>query len=357
MATDNLYHYEARTGLCYRSIRTRTMTTHAINLKWLGTGLGLVLSCLGFVATLRCEAQNLVPNPSFEEFDTCRVVNDVYYPEIGPLGWFSAAGTPDHFMSCLPYGSFNGVPLNAWSFQYPQDGECYAGVVTYREFPEVREYMMIQLTEPLVVGQQYFASFYASAAWGGYTPTPQLWLATSGIGMVFTTQQRQWELNNPYPAPLNYAHVYSEAIVSDTVGWTLVSGTFVADSAYQYLMLGNPFNNASTDTLHFVNETSIPRGMALIDNVQVYSDPTGIVERSVEGAILHPNPASLWITLAGIASGTRIRIHDTLGRGIWNGSSTGEDFRLEVDRWARGTYVLHLEDAGKRKAFKFVLVE
>jgi len=333
------------------------MTFSAWHNKWPGRNNSFLLGSLLCFVAIPINAQNLVPNHSFEEYDTCRVVNDVYYPETGPIGWFSAAGTPDHFMSCLPYGSFNGVPQNAGAFQYPQNGECYAGVITYREFPELREYIMIQLLETLVIGQQYFACFYASAAWGGYIPSPQVWLATNGIGMVFTTQQRQWELNDPYPAPLNYAHVYSEAIVSDTAGWTLVSGTFVADSAYQYLMLGNPFNNASTDTLHFAHETSIPRGMALIDNVQVYSDPTGIVEGSVEGAILYPNPASGWITLAGITSGSRIKIHDTLGRGIWQGAATSESFRLDVDRWARGTYVLHLENAGKKKAFKFVLVE
>lgn len=335
----------------------RTMTFSAMHNKWLGSGNRLLLGCLLSVVTLSANAQNLVPNHSFEAYDSCRVVNDVYYPETGPLGWFSAAGTPDHFLSCLPYGSFNGVPQNAWSFQYPQDGECYAGVVTYRELPEQREYIMIQLLEPLVVDQQYYASFYASAAWGGYTPTPQLWLATNGIGMVFTTQQRQWELNDPYPAPLNFAHVYSEAIITDTVGWTLVSGTFVADSAYQYVLIGNPFDNASTDTVHFVNETSIPRGMALIDNVQVYSDPTGIVEGSAHGALLYPNPASRWINVMGITRGTFIRIDDALGRSMWKGSAAGEDFRLHVDHWARGTYVLHLGYEGKQKTVKFVLVE
>src|SRR5690606_6795798 len=103
------------------------------------------------------------------------VVNDVYYPETGPLGWFSAAGSPDHLISCLPNGSFNSVPLNAMSFQYPQDGDCYGHVATYRGVPpDLREYFMVHLIEPLVVGQQYYASFYASLAWGGYPMNPPM---------------------------------------------------------------------------------------------------------------------------------------------------------------------------------------
>jgi hypothetical protein len=328
----------------------------------LATGLGLALGCLLFVASPRCEAQNLVPNHSFEEYDTCRVVNDVYYPDTGPLGWFSASGTPDHFLSCLPYGSFNGVPLNAWSFQYPQDGECYAGMITYREFPEVREYFMVQLLEPLEVGPLYHASFYASGGWGGNT-NPQFWLATNGIGVIFSTQPRQWDLGDPVPAPLNYAHVYSSTIITDTVGWTLVSGSFVADSAYQYLMLGNGFDNASTDTLHFASQTNLPQGLVLIDNVCVSREAdgcplnVGVAERREARTWLHPNPAQDMITLVGVEPGMAVGVYDAMGRCVWRGASTGRPLKLDVGYWARGAYVLRMmEGTGKPQSVKFVLV-
>ncbi|MCO5274468.1 MAG: T9SS type A sorting domain-containing protein [Flavobacteriales bacterium] len=302
-----------------------------------------------------------MPNHSFEEYDTCRVFNDVYYPDDGPLGWFSASGTPDHFVSCLPYGSFNGSPLSYWVFQYPQDGECYAGVITYREFPEVREYFMVKLLEPLVVGVRYYASFYTSPGFGG--PQPQVWVATSGIGMIFTTQPRQWELGDPYPPPLNYAHVYSPSIITDTVGWTLVSGSFVADSAYRYVMLGNAFDNASTDTLHFANYNWLPQGYMVIDNVCVSMDPdgcplaVGVPDRWAEVVRLYPNPAQHRITVGGLKPGTLVRIRDLVGRNVWKGVSAGDRLSLDVEHWARGTYVLHVEGTRKRQSFKFVLTE
>jgi hypothetical protein len=340
------------------------MLPYAMNDRWSGAAFILALGCLLFVAPPRCEAQsNLVPNHSFEEYDTCLVVNDVYYPDTGPLGWFSAGWTPDHMMSCLPYGSFNGVPLNAWSFQYPQDGECYAAVLTYREFPEGREYFMVQLVEPLVVGQQYFASFYANPCWGGYLPSPQMWMATNGIGMVFTTQPRQWELDDPIPAPLNYAHVYSQSTITDTSGWTLVSGSFVADSAYQYVMLGNPFDNASTDTVHFAAQTNLPRGGMLIDNVCVSANPgdcpmaVGMEEQMVVGFRIYPNPAQQWLMIIGVELGTPLRIHDMVGRCVWQGRALGTKMQLDVGAWARGAYMLRMEGTRKQSSLKFVLVE
>ena len=83
------------------------MNARVMNLRWPGTGLSLLLGCLGFVAYLRCEAQNLVPNPGFEESDTCSSMD---FGVEGPLNWHSANGTPDHLQNCLPYGAFSGLP-------------------------------------------------------------------------------------------------------------------------------------------------------------------------------------------------------------------------------------------------------
>jgi hypothetical protein len=237
-------------------------------------------------------------------------------------------------------------------------------VITYRAIPpNIREYFMVQLVEPLVIGQQYYASFYAGVGWGGYPMNPPAWLYTNGIGMLFTMEPRQWVLNDPYPELSNYAHVYSQAMITDTVGWTLVSGTFVADSAYQYLMLGNHFDNPNTDTLHIVNQNGPQLGYVLIDNVCVSVDPkgcpmaVGMEEYESDRPRLFPNPAREHIAVDGIAMGTAITIHDAVGRSLWQGVSAGEHFQLEVGHWARGAYLLHAEHGGKRRSFKFVLIE
>lgn len=341
----------------------KTMTSNAMNNKWLGAVRMTALGCLLLIATLRCEAQNLVPNPSFEEYDTCRVFNDVYYPDNGPLGWFSAGWTPDHFMSCLPYGSFNGVPLSLGAFQYPQNGDCYAGVITYHQNVEGREYFMAELMDPLIQGQTYYTSFYANAAWEGYETNPQIWVATSHIGMLFTMQPRQWENNDPVPTAGDFAHVFHPWIITDTLGWTLVSGSFVADSAYRYVMLGNHFGDAVTDTIHLGQSIQYAKAMTLIDNVCVSLSPggcplaLGVAEPSLISVTITPNPATSELVVRGLPIGATAQICDPIGRMVWVGSTAVGSWHLNVGAWARGSYVLHLEQVGESRSFKFMLTE
>lgn len=329
-------------------------------------GLLLALCCSLFVAHLRCEAQNLVPNPSFEETDTC-LLGLAFDSEFGLHDWFSAYLTPDHLQSCLD-GLFNGLPMNVFTYQEPLDGSSCVGLFSYYQngLEEQREWVMVQLTEPLVAGQTYYASFYANAGFGGNAQYPQIWLASNNIGMLFTMEPRPWNSFDPYPAALNSAHLRRTEILSDTVAWTLVSGSFVADSAYQYLMIGNFFSNALTDTLHFAPQGSpwewFPRGYTLIDKVCVSMDPDGcdladgIVDHSIGAVHLYPNPATdvLWVGSAQGAMGT---VQDALGRRVWQGRVLAGQWMLDVRAWARGAYVLRLEMQGKQATFKFVLVE
>lgn len=337
----------------------RTMTSFAMNNRWCCWATKLGLHCLLFVAALRCEAQNLVPNHSFEVRDTCSGLNQVHYPDTGPLGWFSGGWTPDYYQTCLGSGATFGVPLSYWCDQYPQDGENHVGMLTFDEAFGGREYFMTELVAPLLPGQTYYASFYANAGWGG--PQQQMWLASSGIGMLFTMQARQWELGDPVPMGVAYAHVHESGILADTVNWVLVSGSFVADSAYQYVMIGNQFGNAETDTVQFADLSTYARAYTLVDNVCVSADPMGcpmattVVERPNEPIFIYPNPAADLLVASGLVQGARISIVDAVGKEVWQG--TAHDTRVEwnVAAWARGAYVMRV--AGTGRSFKFVLME
>jgi hypothetical protein len=116
------------------------MTFNAMNLRWHGTGLGLLLGCLGFIAFLRCEAQtNLVPNWSFEIPEDSCSWQCCFNVGSRPLHWFSWMNSPDHFSACA--GGSGGddslmtVPQNGWSYQLPWDGEAYVGVYAYDGYP------------------------------------------------------------------------------------------------------------------------------------------------------------------------------------------------------------------------------
>ncbi len=329
------------------------------------TGLGIVLRCLWFVAFLRCEAQNLIPNAGFEEADTC---SSMGFGIEGPLYWFSANGSPDHLQSCLPYGAFNGLPLNFHTFQAPFEGASCVGIYTYVQngLAEYREWIMAPLLEPLVVGQTY-CSFRANAGFGGNAQYPHIWLASDKVGMRFTIMaDPPWTVNDPFPVPPNQAHITYPEILTDTMGWTLVSGSFVADSAFQYVMIGQFFSNFLTDTLHFAAAESVfpwyPRGYTLVDAVCVSPNPDGcdlglgIGEAPAIGPVLYPNPAQNHLMVGGRA-GAEAQVLDAMGRLRWQGRITGDRWVLEVDSWARGAYVLRITHRGRLETHKFLLTE
>ena len=337
-----------------------------MNLKRPGTCLSFVLGCLGFVIAPSCEAQNLVPNPGFEEADTC---SDQLPPFVGIHDWYSVNGSPDHLQSCLPYGDFRGLPMNFLTYQEPFDGASCAGMITYWQSgpTEGREWIMAPLLEPMVVGQTYYCNFWANAAFGGNAQYPQIWLANDKVGMRFTTTAiPPWNVGDPYPVPLNHAHILYPQVLADTVGWALVSGSFVADSAYQYVMIGQFFTNALTDTLHFADPNSVflwyPRGYTLIDAVCVSASPDGCdLGQGVDdvqgmGPVLFPNPAQDQVFL-GQREGAEAQVLDAVGRLLWQGRITSDHWVLDVGSWARGAYMLRMAHGGHVESYKFVLTE
>lgn len=324
----------------------------------------VVLVCW-VVSLPHAQGQNLVPNPGFEEADTCIEMP----PFEGILNWFSANGTPDHLRGCLPYGVFNGLPMNFFTYQEPFEGASCAGVYTYWQngSTEYREWIMAPLLEPMVVGQTFYCSFRANAAFGGNHTYPQHWLANDKVGMRFTTTAiPPWNVGDPFPVPPNHAHILYSQILADTVGWTLVSGSFVADSAYQYVMIGQFFSNALTDTLQFSPEGIpwywLPRAYTLVDAVCVSASPEGcdlgqgVGAVVATGPVLFPNPAHDQLIVSQ-REGAEAQVLDAVGRMLWHGRVTSDRWVLEVGSWARGTYVLRMAHRGQVETHKFVLTE
>ena len=349
-----------------RSIRTERMMEYITNNRWFGRSMGFVLSCLLCVAALRCEAQvNLVPNHSFEVPDSCPGTHTFLTEGEGPLHWFSGGGTPDFYQSCVPSPNEASVPQSDFAFQYPQDGENYIGLVTYEaNIGGGREYAMVQLTAPLVQGQTYTVSLYANAAWNGTDSLyPQHYIASSHIGALFTMQPRPWTSNDPWPLATGSAHVWHPWIIADTVNWILVSGSFVADSAYQYLMVGNHFNNVVTDTISLGSSIQLPKAYTLIDNVCVSQGfegcPTvnGVEAHGDSEVILFPNPTVDELVVMGLRQYAVGTIHDATGRLMWGGRIEPGSWKLDVKSWARGNYVLRFSTGDDRRSFKFVLIE
>src|ERR1051326_874153 len=187
-------------------------------------------------------AQNLVPNPSFEQYDTC----PNYYSQIyHAIPWFHpTAGTSDYFNVCIDtsaiYGNYLGVPQNFIGNQNTKTGTAYAGEFLTYEYLDYKEYIEVKLTTPLQIGTKYFVSFYVSLSDSSF-------YATDNIGACFSVDTLKGDT-----LLTNTPHIVNPLgnFIANKSLWTAVYGSFIADSAYQYVTIGNFKNDANTDTVY-----------------------------------------------------------------------------------------------------------
>ena len=195
----------------------------------------LFFPLVSLIAPFGSDAQNLVSNPGFENFFNCpnntsQLVNAV--------DWISSSYTPDYYHACGGNGTVVGVPGNICGFQQPYSGDGYIGLLCYGSFASqyssnIREYATGTLTSPLVIGSTYSVSFNVALM-------NKSSHAVDHLGAKFVTSA-----GTSQPIT-NSAHVFSTTTVTDTLNWQTISGTFVADSNYNFIIIGNHFDDANT---------------------------------------------------------------------------------------------------------------
>jgi len=285
---------------------------------------------------------NLVPNPSFEEYLECP--NEVGEFDGFLRQWQVYRNTPDYFNRCS-VDTFVTVPCNRLGCQEPATGEGHAGVYGLGIADSYREVIGIQLTEALITGQTYYVSFKASPGYGRYIGMK--WFSNK-LGVKFS--MTEYDVNNPAPID-NFSHIYSEQIISDTSAWTTVYGSFITDTSYRYIMLGNFFDNDHTDTLTN-NEFNTLGAYYYIDDVCVTTIPEGcnfissISEMIKKNIAVYPNPATdvLHVKYSG-TSNLDISIFNIMGESIVaNVSYSNNIFMVDVSNISSGTYFLKIRD-------------
>lgn len=324
-----------------------------------------------FFVLLSCKTYsqiNLVPNGGFEIHDTCPQLGDqIQYA----TGWSKVSeinSTPDYYNACSPSNAM-GVPR---SFLFYQDDirNCgaYAGVATWDYTGNSgREQIGVQLSQPLIIGQKYFLSFLT--VMGGtsdgfyYFDTP-----SNNIGMRLSTVQ--YSASNPAPID-NFAHLRSVSIISDTANWVRVSGSIVADSAYNYLMLGNFYDDAQTDTstMTCANCTN-SYGYYLLDNVCVSTDSMlcngGVDLMSCTVSVpepnnnnsfaLFPNPTTSFFTISSsFYTPFSIKIYNSLGQLVYSKNNiTSNNLELDVSSFGNGLHCITITSLNHQYNYKLL---
>ncbi|MCC6576722.1 MAG: hypothetical protein IT228_05210 [Flavobacteriales bacterium] len=249
--------------------------------KVLAMAVAMVLCSI----TSTAQAQNLVPNGSFEEYLTC----PEFFGQWALVeGWTSPYTLSSDYFNACSAGVISGVPLNQFGYQLPFDGDGYMGLATYAQGdPDYREIIATELLQPLQVGVPVCVSM--KVACGGFvaaSANSAAWKARGPGLRFFVNLPTDWGALL-YP---NDAAIHMDTVLADTANWVDVSGTFVPDSAYRFLAITNFF----ADSLSWPEVQDIdggfPLAYAFVDDVRVSEDlaycgsNVGVVEHGVMGA-------------------------------------------------------------------------
>ena len=216
----------------------------------------LIVSCW-LLAFGYLQAQNLVPNPSFETYTACPTAGDqIYYaiPWTGPT-----TNSTDYYNSCT--SSSSGIPF---SLNYPRTGNAMAGFWAAFNSPNYREYLQSSLSSSLQAGSCYFIKFYINFV-ENYSE-----IAVNNIGANISNAT--YPVNVPFPGTvLNipyHALKFRNPIIIDTMNWVLVSGIYTAQGGEDHIIIGDFKDDSHTDSVNTKPNPQIP-AYYLIDDVSV----------------------------------------------------------------------------------------
>jgi len=237
----------------------------------------LLLWLLAYAAS----GQNLVPNPSFEERKKPVCQFSIFGDNISNYlqNWYTPTGgtsdvwtnDPSVAPTCTQFLNFNLIA--------PRTGNQCAGLYTHVSpgLTTYREYVQIQLKEPLRKGAVYRAEMYVALlnqriARPGI-PDVLSNTATNNLGMFFSRNPVLLrEFSNRYGGLLDYKpQVNSTAIITEDKQWVRISGCFVAEDTLRVLTIGNFFSDSRTNRSRIIPGDTARRSLAyyLIDDVSV----------------------------------------------------------------------------------------
>lgn len=221
------------------------------------------------------ESENLVPNPSFEEYSKT------------PIGWYYRGS---HFTSVMRYwSSATAASPDAFSpkvrvpehwadkgfgEQKVRTGASMVGITVYgceEGKPHCREYIQVQLLESLVPTQTYYIEFWVVAL-------PRS-LQVNNIGAHFTKGLTDIKVDEPIVLkPLFNA---DQVVDTSAKKWTKVFGYFTATEDADYILIGNFFPDSLTKAVIPKVEEPLKFAYYYVDDVMVKKIPP-IVEMPLD---------------------------------------------------------------------------
>lgn len=277
------------------------------------TALLLFAGYIGFV-----HGQNLVPNPSFENNVACPMLLGMVplpgNPSATVSNWFiPSCGSSDYFNTCSTIAC--GIPNNTFGYQHARTGNGYMGGYMLFNFQGgCREYIQALLNSTMIAGHEYYVSFWVCLA--DWQPNNLSAVNTIGayLGTGYINNSSAVQIDFVTPQIINPGNY-----IGDTLNWTRISGTFIANGTENCIVLGN--------FISFASQTAqIITGSAAANIPYYYFDDICVVDMA-------PNTHSYDTSFCGLSNGF-LEGRSSMQSFLW---STG-DTSLSVNITQPGTY-------------------
>ena len=187
--------------------------------------------------------QNLVKNPSFEQYTKCPILPGTFNDFAKDWYGFST-GQSLYYNSCtlLDYN----VPNANFGYQLPHSGVAFANVLAlYPNFDiDRRSYLEGFLTQDLVKNKLYCVNYFINLSdrSSGAITNIDLYLSDTLL-----------DYNNDVNVCLKgiEPQIKSKQIISDSVGWTQISDIFKANGGEKFITIGNFVKREKTTAISF----------------------------------------------------------------------------------------------------------
>lgn len=275
---------------------------------------------------------------------------------LGCSNWGQATlGDVDYYNSCdttaVSIGRtfpWVGVPNNYIGHQSAYEGHAYVGINMYvKTSSSYKEYLYVSIPA-LEVDTEYIISAHVSLA-------DNCNYATDGFGILLTTYGSPNHVTFgtlSYNPQINYA---SYGVISDSINWTTLTSTFVADSAYKYLIFGgfllpdgmkivavnDTINNPHNNSYYYVDNIEVKK-------LSATNAPSGVPPIETR---IYPNPAHDLLHIdyqATTTEGASIEISDISGRILINNKLATLHNTIDLTPLYPGIYLYQIFEGGCR---------
>jgi hypothetical protein len=295
-------------------------------------------------------AQNLVPNPSFEEFDECPETLGAVY---ACSQWQTYGETSDYFNGC---SSIVGA-ANPIGFQQARTGSAYAGFVAFSDPPgEYREFLGIELTSPVTPGSTYYISIHLNKAEGN-AAIQNAKNACNNIGVRLFSNA--YDSLNPPPVD-NFSHAKVDTIFTEEDEWLHLYSEVVFDSAYGFLAVGNFFTDSQTDLQHVPDLIDYRQAYYYVDDVCLSTNAddcgidVGLFGAETKEWKVFPSPFTQNVQVSSPVQVIRIVVYNSVGIEVASSHTRSKEIDLSLGHLSNGIYLIEVISETKSTTLRII---